>query len=63
MTGWNEAYPYAIADDEWIGPFDYRWQDITQWCDTNLPEEWDYFNGEYRFKTAQAKAWFLLRWS
>ena len=62
MTGWNDAFPYTFADDEWIGPIDDNWQSVCEWCDVNLPEEWEYFNGEYRFATERAKMLFLLRW-
>ena len=62
MTGWNEAYPYAVADDSWLSYVDVRWQDMCKWLDQTLPNEWDYFNGEYRFKTERAKMLFLLRW-
>ena len=62
MTGWNEAFPYTFADDSWLSYVDVRWQDICKWCDANLPNEWDYFNGEYRFKTERAKMLFLLKW-
>lgn len=63
MTGWNEAFPYTFEDDKWVGPFDDNWQSICKWCDAHLPGEWDYFNGEYRFKTERAKMLFLLRWA
>ena len=63
MTGWNEAFPYIVADDSWLSYVDVQWQDMCKWCDTNLPGEWEYFNGEYRFATERAKMLFLLRWS
>lgn len=62
MTGWNEAFPYAVADNLWVGPVDDDWPNICKWLDETLPEEWEYFNGEYRFKTERAKMLFLLRW-
>ena len=63
MTGWNEAFPYGVEDGRWLGPVDVRWQDMCKWLDQTLPNEWEYFNGEYRFKTERAKMLFLLKWT
>ena len=67
MTGWNEAFPYAVHINTLYdvpGRFPSRtWETITEWLDSNLLGRWEYFNGEFRFKTEQDKAWFLLRWS
>lgn len=60
MTGWNEAFPYAVAD--WETVTSNSWIPMCKWLDQTLPGEWDYFNGEYRFKTERAKMLFLLRW-
>ena len=61
MTGRNEAFPYAVLDWELSLP-DKTWVPMCKWLDQTLPNEWDYFNGEYRFKTERAKMLFLLRW-
>ena len=60
MTGWNEAFPYAASD--WETVESNNWREMCRWLDQTLPGEWDYFNGEYRFKTERAKMLFLLRW-
>lgn len=60
MTGWNEAFPYVVEDVEGLVGRD--WRAMVNWLDQTLPNEWDYFNGEYRFKTECAKMLFLLRW-
>ena len=61
MTGWNEAFPYAVPDWDISLP-DNAWITMSSWLDNTLPNEWDYFNGEFRFKTEHAKMLFLLRW-
>ena len=60
--GWNDAYPHAV-DSGKIGPMSDSWNTVCKWCDKHLHEDWEYFNGEFRFKTEQAKMWFLMRWS
>lgn len=64
MTKWVGAFPYAVAD--WETVQSNNWRAITKWLDQNLPDgraEWDYADGEYRFKTEHAKMLFLLRWA
>lgn len=69
MTGWNEAFPYAVDiatlySTAVLKAFKMRtWEGITEWLDDTLPGEWEYFNGEFRFATERAKMLFLLRWS
>lgn len=65
MTGWNEAFPYAVSLREVnaVPANDPTWHTIYKWLDDTLAGKWEYFNGEFRFKTEQDKAWFLLRWS
>lgn len=67
MTGWNEAFPYAVAITD-LYPRDAgatyaTWEQILKWLDQCLPEEWEYFNGEFRFKTERAKMLFVLKWN
>lgn len=67
MTGWNEAFPYAVDITDLYKPgrggSAKTWEAIVEWLDTNLTNEWEYFNGEFRFATERAKMVFLLRWS
>ena len=65
MTGWNEAFPYTVDITGLYGRgiSDRTWEGITEWLDTTLLGEWEYFNGEFRFSTERAKMLFLLRWS
>lgn len=67
MTGWNEAFPYAVDITDLYksgrGVSDRTWEAIVEWSDDSLPNEWEYFNGEFRFATERAKMLFLLRWS
>lgn len=62
MTGWNEAFPYAVEDriDDFTSN---NWIPMCNWLDQTFPNEWDYFNGEFRFKTERAKMLFLLKWT
>lgn len=61
MTKWNDAFPHRVED--WDQGPDTNWIEISNWCSSTLGEAgWNYFNGEYRFKTEQAKMLFLLRW-
>lgn len=65
MTGWNDAYPYAVQckDVMALPKNNPNWHKVYKWCDDCLPREWEYFNSEFRFKTERAKLLFLLRWS
>lgn len=66
MTGWNEAFPYAVDTISLYrngrGISDCDWEAIIEWVDDILPGECEYFNGEFRFATERAKMLFLLRW-
>lgn len=62
MTGWNEAYPFSAPYQRTAKWYDGDWRELSSWCDQTLPNEWEYFNGEFRFATERAKMLFLLRW-
>lgn len=70
MTGWNEAFPYAVditslyqTEEHVRWPEQRTWETMTQWLEQTLPSEWEYFNGEFRFSSESAKMLFLLRWT
>lgn len=59
MTGWTDAYPYSAEDpaESYEGNFE-----VWDWLDYTIPEEWEFFNGRYNFKTEKALILFKLRW-
>lgn len=66
MTGWNDAYPYSVKLTTVTSkkPAGINsWDNLLKWLDQTLPNEWEYFNSEFRFKTERAKMLFLLKWA
>ena len=60
MQRYPHHVPFKRTSDWWDSGG--TWYQISTWNNANCTHCWEYVNEKFMFKTAQEKAWFILRW-